>query len=447
MQPRRGQEPRIPFVSLRRKLGRAIRGGHPWIYRDSLEDLELTAGTVVAVGVKGSPALGWGYWDPEAAIAVRLLSRTRLADRAAWMDAQLAGALARRRELLTAADTDTFRLVHGEADGMAGVHVDLYGAFASVRFDGEGARQFYGPLLAERLAPALATAYAPSEALPPLRGVLERRRGARANTQGAPESARLLWGEAPAAPVRVRENGVAFLVDLLNGQKGGLFLDQRDNRARVRALARDRDVLNLFGYTGGFSLYAALGGARSTTTVDLSSGAIEAARLNFAQNGLATTNAELVAGDAFAFLGDAHRQGRRWDLVISDPPSFAPSQKALPRALSAYTRLHAMAAAVVRRGGLFCAASCSSHVDGPSFLATVHEGVARIGRRWHEDALYGAGIDHPVAPFFPEGAYLKFAVGRMEGEGRASTPAASPAEPPKARPRPTGPSRSGERRR
>ena len=437
-------------MSLRRKLGRAIRAGHPWIYRDSVEDVALPAGTVVAVGAKGSAALGWGYWDAKAAIAVRLLSRTRLVDRAAWIDVQLAAALARRRELLLSRDTDTFRLVHGEADGMAGVHVDLYGAFASVRYDGEGARQFYGPLLAERLGPALARAYGSLAVLPPLCGVLERRRGARANTQGAPETARVLWGEAPVAPVEVRENGVAFLVDLLNGQKGGLFLDQRENRARIRVLARDRDVLNLFGYTGGFSLYAALGGARSTTTVDLSPGAIETARLNFDRNGLATTNAELVAGDAFEFLESARHQGRQWDLVISDPPSFAPSQKALPRALAAYTRLHAMAAAVVKRGGLFCAASCSSHVDGASFIATVHDGVARLGRRWSEEALHGAGLDHPVAPFFPEGAYLKFAIGSMDREGRPVTSALRgepPVAAPRGRPRPTSSARAGARRR
>jgi len=441
---------RIPFVALRRKLGRAIKQGHPWIYRESIEPpaAELAAGTIVAVGEKGAQALGWGFWDPSSAIAVRLLSKTRLAAPAAWLDERLASALALRRAIVTTGQTNTLRLVHGEADGMAGVHVDLYDAYASVRYDGEGARQFYGAILATHLGPALARAFAGSP-LRPLRGVLERRRGARADSQGAPESARLLWGDAPTEPVVVKENDVLFVVDLLNGQKGGLFLDQRDNRALIRDRARGCDVLNLFGYTGGFSLYAAKGGARSTTTVDLSAGAIETARLNFERNGLPLADAELVARDAFAFLEEAQRQGRRWDLVISDPPSFAPSQKALPRALTAYTRLHGMAAAVVKPGGIFCAASCSSHVDGPTFLETVHAGVARIGRSWREEAMHGAGVDHPVAAFFPEGAYLKFALGRMdEGPARPAPrhaplrdergggpPARGSSRPPRARPR------------
>ena len=173
----------------------------------------------------------------------------------------------------------------------------------------------------------------------------------------------MVLGAAPEGEIEVRENGLRFGVDLLRGQKGGLFLDQRDNRALVRTLAPGRRVLNLFGYTGGFSIYAAAGGARATVTVDAAAPAIAAARRNFERNRLATDGARFVAGDAFAFLERAARDGERFDIVISDPPSFAPSRRALATGLRAYRRLHRLCAAVTAPGGTLCAASCSSHVD------------------------------------------------------------------------------------
>ena len=162
-----------------------------------------------------------------------------------------------------------------------------------------------------------------------LRTVVERRRARRGGDGAADERAAVVLGAAPEGEIEVRENGLRFGVDLLRGQKGGLFLDQRDNRALVRTLAPGRRVLNLFGYTGGFSIYAAAGGARATVTVDAAAPAIAAARRNFERNRLATDGARFVAGDAFAFLERAARDGERFDLVISDPPSFAPSRRAL----------------------------------------------------------------------------------------------------------------------
>jgi 23S rRNA (cytosine1962-C5)-methyltransferase len=197
----------------------------------------------------------------------------------------------------------------------------------------------------------------------------------------------------------------------MRGQKGGLFLDQRDNRALVRTLASGRRVLNLFGYTGGFSIYAAAGGARATVTVDAAAPAIAAARRNFERNGLPTDDARLVSGDAFAFLERAASDGERFDLVISDPPSFAPSRRALATGLRAYHRLHRLCAAITAPGGTLCAASCSSHVDRAAFLDTVRDGARDAGRRFQLREMRGAGPDHPVVRHFPEGDYLKFAVG------------------------------------
>ena len=396
----------VARVELRKRLERTIRGGHPWVYRDALAEApRLRDGAVVQLTTRNGSALAVGFWDTRSPIAVRVLAAGALAAAPrALVDDRIAAALARRMAFIDRHQTDAFRWIHGEADGLPGVHVDVYGQAASVRCDGEGARAFYLDL-PERLS---ATAEKAGLAL---RTVVERR--ARDDGADAPGAARaaVAWGAAPAGDLEVRENGFRFGVDLLRGQKGGLFLDQRDNRALVRTLASGRRVLNLFAYTGGFSIYAAAGGARATVTVDAAAPAIAAARRNFERNRLPTGDARFVSGDAFAFLEQAARDGERFDLVISDPPSFAPSRRALAAGLRAYQRLHRLCAAVTAPGGTLCAASCSSHVDRKAFLATVRDGARDAGRRFELQELHGAAPDHPVVPQFPEGDYLKFAVG------------------------------------
>ena len=397
---------RLPGVELRKRLERAIRGGHPWVYRDALAGTpRLPDGAVVQLTTRNGSPLAVGFWDARSPIAVRILGDDARADPGAFVDAQVAAALGRRLAFIDRRETDAFRWLHGEADGLPGVHVDLYGGAASVRFDGEGARAFYSGTFAARLRAAAAAAGIA------LRTVVERRRARGGAEAGTEERTAVVLGEAPAAELEVRENGLRFGVDLLRGQKGGLFLDQRDNRALVRTMASGRRVLNLFAYTGGFSIYAAAGGARATVTVDAAAPAIAAARRNFERNRLALGDARFVAGDAFAHLEQAGRDGERFDLVISDPPSFAPSRRALATGLRAYRRLHRLCAAVTAPGGTLCAASCSSHVDRAAFLATVRDGARDAGRRFELRELRGAGADHPVAARFPEGDYLKFAVG------------------------------------
>jgi 23S rRNA (cytosine1962-C5)-methyltransferase len=393
----------LPRVVLRKNLTRAIRGGHPWIYRDAVTAPEgLADGALVFVVAADRKAVARGFWDARSPIAVRVLAtadeRDAGPDVDALVDARLGAALDRRLGFLDRATTDAFRWVHGEADRLPGIHVDLYGGVAVVRADGAGARAFYRDL------PARLAAAADARGLT-LTAVVER--------EGDGATALVTWGALPAEELEVRENGVRFGVDFARGQKGGLFLDQRDNRALVKTLAQGRRVLNLFGYTGGFSIYAALGGALETTTVDVAAPAIAAARRNFERNGLSLEAAHLHAEDAFAFLERAAAAGTRWDLVISDPPSFAPNERTLSAALAAYTRLHRLCAAVTAPGGALCAASCSSHVGADAFLETVTTGVRAAGRTFTLVALRGAAACHPSLPAFHEGDYLKFAQGRL----------------------------------
>ena len=208
--------------------------------------------------------------------------------------------------------------------------------------------------------------------------------------------------------------------DLVAGQKTGFFLDQRENRALVASHAAGATVLNLFGYSGGFSVAAGLAGARAVTTVDLARPAIDAARRNLARNGLDRGH-ELVVADCRELLARAAAAGRSWDIVVCDPPSFAPSAKALPGAIAAYRDLNRAAAAVVADGGLLATASCSSHVAPAAFSVVVAEGLALAGRGGRVLAARGAGPDHPVSPAFPEGRYLKLLLVATYRAGPGST--------------------------
>ncbi len=209
--------------------------------------------------------------------------------------------------------------------------------------------------------------------------------------------------------MRVEEHGVPFVVDIARGQKTGAFLDQRDNRRLVGELARGRRVLNLFSYAGGFSLHAALGGAPRVVSVDTAAAAHATAQASFRAAGVDPAKHAFVAADVGGFLEGARARGETWDLIVSDPPSFAPSDKAVSRALTAYRALHRACAAVLAPDGIFCASSCSSHVDATSFLGTLDD-AALEGRTLSVLELRGAGADHPTLAGFPEGRYLKFAV-------------------------------------
>ncbi len=385
--------PRI--VVLKKKLVRSIRQGHPWIYRDALTArVAPDDGAVVEVHTRDGRPIARGFWDKRSPIAMRVLESGgpghQFTDMDSLVEERLRTALERRLERLNRSKTNAFRWVHGEGDLLPGVHVDCYADTAVVRFDGDGARAFYEPF-----EPKLRLA---AGSRLPLRAVLDR---SSQETNAAPDEQVVL------------ENGVRFIVDLARGQKGGLYLDQRANRVRVAERARGKSVLNLFGYTGGFAVHAAVAGARSTDTVDIASPAIEAARRNFELNNLPMEHATFHTLDVFIFLIKAFERGDRWDIVISDPPSFAPKQKAVSAALRAYARLHRLAAAVTAPGGLLCASSCSSHVGKDDFLESIEAGVRQAGRHWRLETRYGAAFDHPVLPAFPEGDYLKFVIGRV----------------------------------
>jgi 23S rRNA (cytosine1962-C5)-methyltransferase len=367
------------------------------VWREAVErGLEgARVGEDVQVLASDGAPVGCGIIDPGSPLAVRLWTRGRSPLNAATWLARVERALALRARLVGGAGTTAYRVLHGEGDRMPGFVVDRYDHIAVLRTDGDAAAarvdDLVGALTTTLLTGAVSTLVH------------------RVSTKGQPPQLRTLVGAPAPDTVTVREHGLSFVVDLAHGQKTGAFLDQRENRLRVRELASGARVLNLFSYAGGFSLFAAAGGAEHVTSVDVSAGAHATAQASFRASGVDPGAHAFATADVFAFLEGARGKGQRWDLVISDPPSFAPNEKSVPRALAAYRSLHRACAAVLAPGGLLCAASCSSHVDGDAFLSTLDDTtLERDDLRLLE--IRGAGPDHPTLPAFPEGRYLKFAV-------------------------------------
>jgi 23S rRNA (cytosine1962-C5)-methyltransferase len=367
------------------------------VWRDSVAQglAGLPVGAEVeVVSSTGEPA-GHGFADPGSPIAVRLWTHGRAPVDAGVLRSRAERASAVRAPLFAGARTDAFRVVHGEGDRMPGFVVDRYGPIAVARTDGDAAAVRL-PDVAAALWPVLAQAGVTS---------LVHRTGAKGETPRL----EVLSGEAAPDTVQVEEHGIPFVVDLARGQKTGAFLDQRDNRRRVGELARGRRVLNLYSYAGGFSLHAALGGARHVTSVDVAAAAHATAQASFRAAGVDPSKHAFVTADVRAFLDGARDRGDAWDLIVSDPPSFAPSERAVARALAAYRALHRACADVLAPSGVLCASSCSSHVDAVAFVATLDD--AALGRGdLSVLEVRGAGADHPSLAAFPEGRYLKFVV-------------------------------------
>ncbi len=348
---------------------------------------------------EASEPLGIGLWDAESPIAIRVWSSAPApgeAINAALFRSRLEAAIAVRERLFAGTGTTAYRLLNGEGDRTPGFVIDRYVDVAVLRVDGDAARAAVTRLLAS------------SENV--LRGIGITTLLDRISHRGETPAITSIFGPMRES-VTAQEHGVPFVVDLARGQKTGAFLDQRENRRRIGELAARRKapkVLNLFSYTGGFSLRAALAGA-TVTSVDVAMAAHATAQESFRLAGVDPKAHSFVTADCFAFLDAAKNRGDRFDIVISDPPSFAPSEKAKPKGLAAYRALHRACVGVLAERGTFVAASCSSHVGMEDFSATLDD--AALGRsdlRLLE--TFGPPADHPTLAVFPEGRYLKLCV-------------------------------------
>ncbi len=385
---------------------RILRQGHPWLFGDSItrQSYEGQAGDLAVVFDKKDRFMAVGLYDPASPIRVKILHQgSSVRIDAEWFAACTAEAVKRRASLPTMGTTG-YRLIHGENDGFPGLIVDRY------------ADTFVLKLYSAIWLPYLRMVV---EGLVQQAGVshiiLRLSRQLQAGTLYGLSDGALLYGEQPSAPLIFSENNLRFAVDVVHGHKTGFFCDQRDNRARVRALAQGRRVLDVFSYVGAFSLSAAAGGATEVLSVDISAPALAAAQQNFALNqalpAVAAARYEVIADDAFEVMERLRQQRRQFEMVIVDPPTFASSSDQISRALDAYQKLVRLALPLVTPPGIFVMASCSSRIAASVFFETVLETAQRSGYRLEEIERTGHALDHPIA--FPEGAYLKCLFARV----------------------------------
>lgn len=397
--------PHRPLVRLRPKAeARAIRHGFPWVYADELvldrRTSALAPGTLAVLEDAGRVPLGLVTVNPASKIVARLLDRDPGAelDRD-WFARRLARALALRTRLY---DSPFYRLAHAEADGLPGVVIDRFGDRAVIQPNAAWA---------ERHLPELVAALV---AVTGVADVIVNGMGRARAAEGLAASMTVAHGTAPAGPVTVAMNGATYLADLTGGQKTGLFYDQRENHAFAARLAHGARVLDLFSHVGGFALAALAAGAQSALAVDSSAAALDLAERAAGAAGRADRLATR-RGDAFAVLESLAAEGVSFDLVICDPPAFAPSKAALDAGLRAYERLARLAAPLVAPGGCLVLCSCSHAADLAAFRNASARGIGRGGRQGQLIHTGFAGPDHPVLPQLAETSYLKALFFRLDG--------------------------------
>jgi len=380
-------------LTLKRNEEHRIAGGHLWVFSNEIQSIDgqPQSGDVVRILDSRGKDLGIAFYNPHSLIAARLLATSEEEIGTGFFSTRIASALALRRTLFPG--SETFRLVHGESDFLPGLVIDKYEDACVLQTFSAGM---------ERRLPEICDAL--SSLLHP-RGIVERNESPLRSLEGLELRKGILRGSVET--VSFIEEGIKYAVDLLEGQKTGFFLDQRENRRAIRRYARGSAVLDCFSNDGGFSLNSAAGGAVSVLGVDASESAVMRASANAATNGL---DAEFVCRDAFEFLRHLTAGEQRFGLIILDPPSFAKSKKSLAKAKRGYKELHTLALKLLSPGGILATASCSHHIFEETFLEIVQSSAQSAHRQVKLLEWRGAAPDHPVLPGMPETRYLKMGI-------------------------------------
>ncbi len=395
---------KLPHVQIARDVTKYLKRGHRWAFANCFDEKAKMTSGLHALMFKNE-LIGFGVVQADTQLRFRLIC---LADEPffrknnavktfeMWSERQWKNAL-RIRQTFDLNTTNSFRMLNGEGDGFPGLVIDIYNDVAVIKHDHPIMEKVWNhEVICDQIRadfPNVTCIY------------LKRR-------NDDDEKGTNLWGNLPAETV-FKENNMLFTSNIRDAAKTGFFLDQRDNRALIGKFSREMDVLNLFSYTGGFSIFAAAGGARSVTSVDIGKEVILAVKKNFDLNNLKTPH-EDIATDAFEFVDRQYADKKKYGIVITDPPSFAPNSKSVPQATSAYVKIFSTSIRLVQENGLFAASSCSSHISTEAFLEITREAFSKAGRRGTLIHLGAQPIDHPYPLAMPELRYLKFALFRVE---------------------------------
>ena len=387
-------------MKIRLKAGRekSLLRRHPWIYSGAIDRLfgSPASGDTVEVRASDGRFLAWAAWSPQSQIRARVWSFEEAdVPGPALLRSRVEQALVLRRGLALQGVTNAMRLVHGEADRLPGLIVDRYGDTLVAQVLSAGIER-WRDVLADFLIEQTGCAR-----------IYERSDAEVRELEGLPARTGVMRGDAPAVSLEIVEHGLGYAVDVLGGQKTGFYLDQRDKRRRIGELAAGCEVLNCFCYTGGFSFAALAGGAVSVVSVDSSGPALELARRNAQASGFDAPPTEWIEGDVFRYLREARSQGRSFDLIVLDPPKFAPSAAHVERAARGYQDLAIRALRILNPGGLLFTFSCSGAIDRVLFRQIAAQAALDVDIDARIVGELGHPLDHPVTTSFPEGEYLK----------------------------------------
>lgn len=394
----------LPGLQLTRDITKHLKRGHRWIFANCFADNEKKSSGFHALFYK-KELLGFGVYQSDTQLRFRMFCLSdegcfRKNNAAStfemWFQRQWKNAVQIRKSIDPTV-TDSFRLLNGEGDGVPGLIIDVYRNIAVIKHDHPIMEKIWNR---DELAKLI------QKDFPQIECVYLKRRN------DDDEKGVSLVGTLPAEAV-FQENGLLFAANIRDAAKTGFFLDQRDNRNLIRKFSKGLSVLNLFSYTGGFSIYAAAGGAKRVTSVDIAKVAIEAVKRNFELNQLKTEHQD-IATDAFEFVEKELEKKSKYDLVITDPPSFAPNEKSVPQATAAYIKIFSNSIRLVEDNGLFAASSCSSHISTEAFLEITREAFSKARKRGTLIYMGSQPVDHPYPLQMTELRYLKFALFRVE---------------------------------
>lgn len=387
---------KIAKVKLKRDLTKKINQGNPWVFQDALQDIpQVTPGTICKLLDRKNKVAAFGYIYPESQLTFRVLCIKDKVPNDEIIKQRLDLAYEARMPLISK-DSNSYRLSNGEGDQLPGLVIDVFNKVAVLQLDGPGPFGFYdrfaiGKYLKEKLA---------------LDCVYFKAR------HNSGQTSEILAGALNSSQVEFLEYGARFSCDVIDGQKTGFFLDQRENRYLIRKYAKNLDVLNMFSYTGGFSINAGLGGAKSVTSVDIAKPATENAKLNWELNKLSQDHFA-VAENCFDFIEKSLKEEKKWDLIIVDPPSFAPSKKSLDKAIHSYEKIFSESLRLCQANGYFAASSCSSHIDTEMFLEICKNAMSKARKRGKVLYIGAQGFDHAYPLALTEMRYLKFVLFKL----------------------------------
>ncbi len=385
---------------LKKGREKPVKNRHPWIFSGAIAEVKGDAvpGDLVAVHDNRDNFLAGAYFNPASQIRARVLSwEPSLGLDETFWQTHIQRALDGRSSLFSDPYTNAYRMINAEADFIPGLIVDRYGDFLVIQCLTLGIdrrKVMFTRLLAELVKPV---------------GIYERSDSKIRRKEGLPLQDGLLWGKLPPDELIISENGLQFIVDIRKGQKTGYYLDQRHNRTLLsrKALVTGKTILNVFAYSGGFSVYAAAAGAGPITNVDSSIPALELAERNMALNRFTRLSDEYIAGDAFEILRHFRDQNQKYDIIILDPPKFAHGKRDLERASHGYKDLNLLALKLLQPGGILLTFSCSGLISEDLFQKILFGAVIDSEREVQIIQRLGQSADHPVALTFPESAYLK----------------------------------------